>query len=183
MLPVIIFVILGFIFMQLLLHRKAGHLVLTTDVTQKQKATINKKDADVVVDLLGLWFTDKRYVDVIHICERLLERDPSNNVVRLFKAKAMDKLDDKDTYKGILNTVVKTEDDLSANDKNIISKHLTEKDQMREVKKMIKGQLEKEGKKFVDPEKKEKKEVKKVEKPKDNVLEDYTGKGNFKIGA
>jgi RsiW-degrading membrane proteinase PrsW (M82 family) len=126
-LPVIIFVVLGFLYLQYLFSRKTGHLILTIDPSSKKESAMAKKDEDVVVELLGMWFNEKRYVDVLHICERLLERDPDNEVVQLFKAKALDKMDDKDTYKKILNTVVKTKDDLSENQKNIISKYLTEK--------------------------------------------------------
>ncbi len=131
MLPVIIFVILGYAYLKYLLSRKTGDLVLTSDISTKQKSTFGKKDEEVVIELLGMWFNEKRYVDVIHVCERLLERDPDNNVVKLFKAKAMDRLDDKDTYKTILNTVVKTKDDVSVNDKNIISKYIAEKEKNR----------------------------------------------------
>ncbi len=130
-LPVITFVILGYIYLRYLLSRKAGHLVLVTDVSEKSKSTLAKKDEDVVVELLGMWFKEGKYVDVMHICERLLERDPDNNVVKLFKAKAMDKMDDKDTYKAILGTVLKTKEELSADDKNIISKYTAEKEKQK----------------------------------------------------
>jgi len=132
--PVIIFVILGYVYLRYLLSRKAGHLVLITDVTEKSKSTIAKNDEDVVVELLGMWFKDGRYVDVMHICERLLERDPDNNVVKLFKAKAMDKMDDKDTYKAVLGTVLKSKDDLSTNDKNKIEKYTSDKDKAKKNK-------------------------------------------------
>lgn len=150
-LPVIIFVVLGFIFLRYLLSRKAGHLILTIDPSTSRPSTIAKKDSDVVVELLGIWFKDKHYVDVLHVCERLLERDPDNSVVKLFKARAMDAMDDKDTYKKILGTVVKTKDDLSENQKNVISRYTTEKEMFQKVKQMIKKQIEKEGKKFVEP--------------------------------
>jgi RsiW-degrading membrane proteinase PrsW (M82 family) len=132
--PVVVFVILGYVYLRYLLSRKAGHLVLVTDVSEKTKSTIAKKDEDVVVELLGMWFKDARYVDVMHICERLLERDPDNNVVKLFKAKAMDKMDDKDTYKAVLGTVLKSKDDLSVNDKNKISKYTSDKDKIKKEK-------------------------------------------------
>jgi len=127
-LPIIAFVIGGYFYLQYLLSRKAGHLILTTDISSKKASTIAKKDEDVVIELLGLWFQDKRYVDVIHICERLLERDPDNNVVKLFKANAIDKMDDKDTYKTILRTVLRHDTDLDKNDKNIIAKYIDHKE-------------------------------------------------------
>ncbi len=132
--PVVVFVILGYVYLRYLLSRKAGHLVLITDVSEKSKSSIAKKDEDVVVELLGMWFKDGRYVDVMHICERLLERDPDNNVVKLFKAKAMDKMDDKDTYKAVLGTVLKSKDDLSVNDKDKIAKYTAEKEKIKKEK-------------------------------------------------
>jgi len=108
--PIIIFVVLGYLYLQYLLSRKAGHLILETDISTKQRSTIAKKDEEVVIELLGLWFKEKKYVDVIHICERLLERDPDNNVVKLFKAQATDKMSDKDVYKKILGIILKEKD-------------------------------------------------------------------------
>lgn len=149
--PVIAFVVCGYMFMQYLLKRKAGHLILLDDPSKKRMSTMVKKDEEVVVELLGMWFKDKKFVDVIHVCERLLERDPDNSVVKLFKARAMDKMEDSDTYKKILNTVVKTNDDLSERQKNIIDKYTREKEMFKKVKEMIRKQLEKEGKKWVEP--------------------------------
>ncbi|MFA7685845.1 MAG: PrsW family glutamic-type intramembrane protease [Candidatus Gracilibacteria bacterium] len=128
--PVIISVVLGYVYLQYLLSRKAGHLILSTDISSKRKTSMAKNDEDVVIELLGLWFQEKKYVDVIHICERLLERDPDNNVVKLFKAQASDRMDDKDTYKTILNTILIREKDLSKNDQNIITKYIENKDQI-----------------------------------------------------
>jgi hypothetical protein len=123
-LPIIIFVLLGYAYLQYLLSRKAGNLMLITDISTKHKSNLAKKDEDVVLELVGMWFKDKRYVDVIHICERLLERDPDNNVVKLFKAKALDAIDENNAYKKVLSTVLRTKEDLSKKDKNILSKYL-----------------------------------------------------------
>jgi RsiW-degrading membrane proteinase PrsW (M82 family) len=178
--PVMIFVILGYLYLRYLLSRKAGHLILTTDISTKSKSTLAKKDEDVVIELIGMWFKEKKYVDVIHICERLLERDPDNKVVKIFKAKAMDKMDDRDTYKSILGTILKTSDDLSVNDRNIISKYTEGKEMFNKVKRMIKKQLEKEGKAYKGPQKEPQK--KSPPKKKTGTTEDYTGEGTFKIG-
>lgn len=133
-LPVILFVIIGYLYLQFLLSRKAGNLILTTDITTKKKGMMGKKDEEVVIELLGMWFNEKKYVDVIHICERLLQRDPDNNVIKLFKAKALDKMDEKSTYREILNTVVKTKEDLSENDQSVISKYIAQKAQQQKDK-------------------------------------------------
>src|SRR3989338_4179344 len=173
-LPVIIFVVLGFLYLQYLFSRKTGHLILTIDPSSKKESAMAKKYEDVVVELMGMWFNEKRYVDVLHICERLLERDPDNEVVQLFKAKALDKMDDKDTYKKILNTVVKTKDDLSENQKNIISKYLTEK----ESKQKTAGTTNELPQPAEGITQSQTKQNKKSSHPAD-VLEKYTGEGTF----
>ncbi|MBD3361160.1 PrsW family intramembrane metalloprotease [Candidatus Peregrinibacteria bacterium] len=184
LIPVLIFVISGFIYLKYLLSRKAGHLILATDISEKTKSTMAKKDEDVVIELLGMWFKDKRYVDVLHVCNRLLERDPDNNVVKLFKAKAEDKIDPKNPYKKVLGTVLKTEDELSEKQKNILHKHLEEKEIQKKVTKMIKEQLKKEGKKFKKPKVKKEKPSKEKTKPSKkgkSPLDQYTEGETFKI--
>ncbi|MBI2634685.1 PrsW family intramembrane metalloprotease [Candidatus Peregrinibacteria bacterium] len=175
--PVIIFVVLGYFYLQYLLKRKTGHLVLLADPTTQRVSTMAKRDEDVVIELIGMWFNEKRYVDVIHICERLLERDPDNQVVALFKAKAMDKMNDKDTYKQVLGTVLKSKNDLSADDQNIISRHISEKENRQKEQIRMLQQMEKEGKKIPQPS--EKKEI--SDKKEKGLLESYTGEGTFKI--
>lgn len=187
-LPVIIFVILGFIYLQYLFSRKAGHLILTIDPSSKRESAMAKKDEDVVVELLGMWFNEKRYVDVLHICERLLERDPDNEVVQLFKAKALDKMDDKDTYKKILSTVVKTKDDLSENQKNIISKYLTEKEANRHEaaakcpsqQEVLRKQNTSSHQEITQPQPEQNKKSSQTSRSKD-VLEKFTGEGTFSL--
>ena len=152
-------------FLQYLMSRKAGHLILLTDPTTKQTSSMGKKDEDVVIELMTMWLKDQRYVDVIHICERLLERDPDNNVVKMFKAKAMDEMDEKNIYKKVLGTIVKTNEELSPNDKNIIEKYASQKGNQK------KTQVE------------EKKiEIQKPQEPqKKDILETLTGDGTFKL--
>lgn len=166
--PVILFVILGYLYLQFLLKRKTGHLILILDPTEKKASTIAKKDADVVIELLGMWFKEKKFVDVIHICERLLERDPDNNVVKLFKAKALDEMNEKDTYKKILGTIIKSKDELSEDQKNLITKYTAEKDasiknQANKPAQTISSQQPAPSNKPADP------------------LEKYTGEGVFKL--
>ena len=151
--------ILMYLFLQYLLNRKAGHLILLTDPTTQKTSTMAKKDTEVVMELLAMWSKDKRYVDVIHVCERLLQRDPDNNVVKLFKAQAMDAMDEKDIYKKILETVIKTKDDLSIDQKNIISKYVAEKKPTVTTAPSIPVQ----------------------QAQQKNVLEKFTGEGTFKI--
>ncbi len=133
-LPALIFIILGYLYMHYLLSRKTGNLVLLTDISARQKSGMAKKDEDVIIELMGMWFKEKRYVDVIHICERLLERDPDNNVVKIFKARAMDMLEEKNIYRNILNSVLKSKEDLTPKDESLIAKYLSEKDQLSKAK-------------------------------------------------
>lgn len=83
-------IFISIVYVLFLMHRKAGHLILLTN-TEAQKSLMIKSDEDVVLELIGMWFNDGKYQDVIEICERLLMRDPDNNIVKLFRAKAMDK--------------------------------------------------------------------------------------------
>lgn len=182
--PALIFVVLSFLYLRYLLKRKAGHLVMTTDLSKAKKSTLAKKDEEVVIELLGMWFQEKKYVDVIHICERLLERDPDNKVVKLFKAKALDKMDLKDSYRNIIGSVLKSSDDLSDKDRSIITKYATEKEEFQKTKKMIEEQLKKEGKLSLKSEAIQQEEPTISQQkplPKGKFLDQYTGEGNFEV--
>ena len=104
-LPVVIFISLGFLLLMYQLSRKSGKLILVTDASETRSSTMPRNDEDVVLELVGMWFKDKRYVDVIHICERLAERDPDNKVIQLFKAQALDKIDERSAYGKILKNM------------------------------------------------------------------------------
>jgi hypothetical protein len=69
-----------------------------------------KTDEEVVIELLGMWFNKGKYVDVIHVCERLLKRDPENKIVKLFKAKALDQISPNSPYKLILSKIFPNKD-------------------------------------------------------------------------
>lgn len=175
--PVIAIVVIGYFYLQYLLSRKAGHLILTQDITEKAKSNIAKKDKEVIIELLGMWFKDQKYVDVIHICERLLERDPDNNIVKLFKAKAMDQMDENHTYKKILGKILKTDDEMSEYDRNVISKYTNEKEEFEKAKRMIKKQLEKEGRSFQEPIR----VIMPTKQASTSATGDFVGSGTFKI--
>jgi len=103
--PALILVIISFGYLLLLLKRKAGNLILTNDISNGP-SIMAKRDEDVITELAGMWFNEKRYVDVIHICERLLQHDPNNNVIKLFREKAIDQLEGNDPYKKALSTIL-----------------------------------------------------------------------------
>lgn len=109
-----------YIYALLLLKQKAGNLILATDISGNSVSTIAKKDEDVVLELMGMWFKEQRYVDVIHICERLLERDPSNSVIKLFKEKAMDQVQGNTTSGKILQALFP---DKKIDDKSVLVKY------------------------------------------------------------
>lgn len=83
----ILIIVIGFGYVHFLMNRKAGHLALTGE---SEKSLMGKSDENVVLELMGMWYQNGKYQDVIEICERLLMRDPTNKVVQLFKAKALD---------------------------------------------------------------------------------------------
>lgn len=99
---VAVFVIVGYLILQYLLKRKSSRLIMVTDIDEQRSSTMAKTDEEVVIELVGMWFNDKRYVDVLHICERLLERDPDNKIIQMFKAQALDKMDKNNVYGKIL---------------------------------------------------------------------------------
>jgi len=103
--PVVIFVLCGYLILRRLIRQKTGRLIMMGDMAHQGHSTMAQKDEDVVVELLGMWFNQKRYVDVIHICQRLLERDPDNRVIQLFKTKSVDKISSNDAYSKILQSL------------------------------------------------------------------------------
>ncbi len=184
-LPVILFVIFGAIYIWYLMKTRTGNLIINTDISDQLGSKLGKRDKDVIVELISMWFKEKRYVDVIHVCERLLERDPNNEVVKLFKAKSMDYLEDNNPYKKILNTIIKDERQNEEN-RNMLSKYLEEKENTKKAKELIKKQLEKEGKKIIETKKQIKQENSPINEPSEKIdekkyLEKYTKGDSFEI--
>jgi RsiW-degrading membrane proteinase PrsW (M82 family) len=102
-LPSILIVVISVIYIYYLMKTKSGHLLFS--ITKRKASNMASKDEDVVLELLGMWTRDGKYAEVIQICDRLLVRDPDNNVVKLFRAKASDNQKIKSLYtslKGIL---------------------------------------------------------------------------------
>jgi RsiW-degrading membrane proteinase PrsW (M82 family) len=151
--PVIILVAISFTYLFYLLKRKAGNLILITDISQNKATKMPKKDVDIVLELMGMWFDQKKYVDVMHICERLLERDPDNNVVKLFKAKAQDKIDPENPYNKALDAILGK--DRSQKDVNTITYYRQK--QEAENKNISEEEKEKLRKEFLERKKKQEK--------------------------
>ncbi|MCC7197606.1 PrsW family intramembrane metalloprotease, partial [Candidatus Peregrinibacteria bacterium] len=68
---VAVFVLISYFFLRRLLSQKSGRLILIADQDNQNRSTMATKDEEVVIELLGLWFKEKKFVDVIHICQRL----------------------------------------------------------------------------------------------------------------
>lgn len=98
-----VFIITFYLLLKKILKNRAGRLILSDEQTKQKVSSMAKTDEDVVIELLGMWFNKGNYVDVIHICGRLLKRDPDNRVVKLFKAKALDQMTHDNPYKLILS--------------------------------------------------------------------------------
>lgn len=95
-LPPILVVILGALYVWYLLKTRSGHLLFS--VVKRRSSTMASQDEEVVLELLGMWMKEGKLNEVVSICDRLLQRDPDNNVVKLFKAKAMDNSRLKELY-------------------------------------------------------------------------------------
>jgi len=88
---VIFQVIFMFLFLKSLLNSKTGNL--TFILANKYKSSMKAEDEEVVLELVGMWFKQKKFQQVYEICQRLERRDPDNNVVKIFKSKAFDALE------------------------------------------------------------------------------------------
>jgi protease PrsW len=82
-------VVAGFALVLYLSKKRMTYLVFTEE-EKARPSTIGKEEEDVVIELMGMWLNEEKYQEVIEICDRLAKRDPDNNVVKLFKAKAID---------------------------------------------------------------------------------------------
>jgi len=127
-----VLIVIGFIYVQFLMHRKAGHLVLAGENGQ---SLMVKKDEDVVLELIGMWFNGGKYQDVIEICERLLMRDPDNKIIKLFKAKALDKAKVDKAMNSIKSLFAENEDNSSGNILETLRKKKAEMERIETIKK------------------------------------------------
>lgn len=96
--PALIIVLIGFSYLMILLQRSAGILSLVTDISTKKTSEIGEKEKNAIIELIGQYMNEKKYKDVIGICERFLQKDPENNLVKLMKAKAEDTMKGVDLY-------------------------------------------------------------------------------------
>jgi len=118
--PALLLVIGSFGYLMFLMNRKAGSLLMINSDIYSHESAMPKKDEDVITELVSMWLKEKKYQDVINICERLLERDPNNNVIKLFKVQAVDLLEGNDPYQKTLSTLL--EKKTVVNDQSQITK-------------------------------------------------------------
>lgn len=92
---------LSLVYLIYLYRRRSGYITLL--YRRSKLSHMRDKDKDVVLELLGTWFKDGKYMNVIQTCIRLLKKDPNNPVVRLFLDKAIDNQRFIDAYTAIRN--------------------------------------------------------------------------------
>lgn len=95
----------GLLFLIYLYRRQSNYIVLL--YRRSKLSHMNDRDKDVVLELLGTWYKEGKYLEVIKTCKRLLKKDPSNPVVRLFLNKAIDSQRFIDAYSAIRTLFVR----------------------------------------------------------------------------
>lgn len=91
--PVIILVATMFLILMGLMQTKTMNL--SFKLADIYKSKMDQNDIETVMEFIGERFRAKDYSQTIEISKRLLQRDPDNNVAKLFIAKATDKLKTK----------------------------------------------------------------------------------------
>ncbi len=89
----------GLLFLIYLYRRQSNYISLL--YKRSKLSHMNDRDKDVVLELLGTWYKEGKYLEVINTCKRLLKKDPSNPVIRLFLNKAIDSQRFIDAYSAI----------------------------------------------------------------------------------
>lgn len=106
-LPSILIVVCSVIYIYYLMKTKSGHLMFS--ITKRKGSSIAPRDEDVIMELLGMWDREGKYAQVIGICDRLLLRDPDNNVAKLFRARASDNQKLRSLYNSLKGVLGKTQ--------------------------------------------------------------------------
>ncbi|PJC37174.1 hypothetical protein CO046_01940 [Candidatus Peregrinibacteria bacterium CG_4_9_14_0_2_um_filter_53_11] len=96
----------GAVYVFYLMKTRSGRLLFS--VIKRRGSSMAARDEDVVLELLGMWTKEGRLAEVMQICDRLLERDPDNNVVKLFKAHAADNQKLKEAYTALKSVFAKS---------------------------------------------------------------------------
>ncbi len=89
------------VYLVYLYRRRSGYINV---LYRKSKFShMRDKDKDVVLELLGMWYKEGKYLQVIETSKRLLKKDPNNPLIRLFLNKAVDNQKFIDAYTAIRN--------------------------------------------------------------------------------
>ncbi len=89
----------GLVFLIYLYKRQSGYISLL--YRRSKMSHMNERDKDVVLEVLGTWYKEGKYLEVIQTCKRLLKKDPTNPVIRLFLNKAIDSQRFIDAYSAV----------------------------------------------------------------------------------
>ncbi|MBN1494794.1 PrsW family intramembrane metalloprotease [Candidatus Peregrinibacteria bacterium] len=95
----------GFLWLLYLFRRSSGYLHLV--YVKSKNAHMRDRDKDVVLELLGQWYKDGKYLQVIEVSKRLLKKDPGNPVIRLFLNKSVDNQRFLDLYEALRKLFVR----------------------------------------------------------------------------
>jgi len=92
---------LSLIYLFYLYKRRSGYISVL--YRRSKFSHMKDKDKDVVLELLGMWYKEGKYMQVIDTSKRLLKKDPNNPLIRLFLNKAVDNQRFIDAYTAIRN--------------------------------------------------------------------------------
>jgi hypothetical protein len=97
--------LVGFLWLLYLFRRSSGFLELV--YVKSKNAHMRDKDKDVVLELLGQWYKEGKFLQVIDVSKRLLKKDRGNPVIRLFLNKSIDNQRFLDAYEALRNLFVR----------------------------------------------------------------------------
>jgi RsiW-degrading membrane proteinase PrsW (M82 family) len=92
---------LSLIYLVYLYKRRSGYIRVL--YRRSKFSHMRDRDKDVVLELLGMWYKEGKYMQVIDTSKRLLKKDPNNPLIRLFLNKAVDNQKFIDAYTAIRN--------------------------------------------------------------------------------
>lgn len=102
---VLLLIFAGFLWLLYLFKRSSGYLELV--YVKSKNAHMRDRDKDVVLELLGQWYKEGKYLQVIEVSKKLLKKDIGNPVIRLFLNKAVDNQRFMDAYEALRKLFVR----------------------------------------------------------------------------
>ncbi|MFA6520764.1 MAG: PrsW family glutamic-type intramembrane protease [Candidatus Gracilibacteria bacterium] len=130
-LPSILIALTGGLFVAYLFNAQSGRMIFS--MGKRRESTMAGKDQDAVMELLGMWTKKGKYEEVMAICDRLLKRDPDNNVVKLFKAKAADNQKLRQVYNSLKGVFIKQQARIPTKDVSLSTLNTTDEKTVLEV--------------------------------------------------